>query len=167
MAATLDSIRHRKLRTNCSAQNPMNPAQTDHSKMMRLKILPYRACTVSGLFLVLFARLKPALRTVKKLVAVINKANTMAAIPRLPRYRPSIADIALTSRAVELMMASKVSSMVSDTPPQTGYSAIPQRPLIHLQTHELDQFPSNPQKSLCWNCKLVHSSFEDSIPASR
>jgi hypothetical protein len=58
----------------------MNPAQMDHSKIMKLKILPYRACMAAGLFLVLFAMLKPALRTLKKLEAAIKKANTMAAI---------------------------------------------------------------------------------------
>jgi hypothetical protein len=54
-------------------------------------------------------------------------------------------------------MASKISSMISDTPPQTENSAIRQHLLIHLRRHELDQFPSNLQEILCWNRMLVHS----------
>src|SRR4051794_14323095 len=109
--------------------------------MTKEKALPYLPCTASGFPLLIFATLRPARRTLKKFTAANMRAKATATKPWPVTCCSCTADTAPTSRAVELMMASKKSSMISDTPPQTENSAIRRHLLIHLRRHELEQFP--------------------------
>jgi hypothetical protein len=158
---------HRRLLNKRTIQVPRIPAQTAQTKMPREKTLPYRACTASGLSLVMFARLRPARRTLKKFTADNMRARNTAAKPCPPACCSPISEIAPASRAVELIMASRLSNIAICTPLQRRNSPVHRHQLILLRKHLSEPFPSNLQKTPCWNRSLVQSSFADSSPASR